>query len=153
MNWGNRIWWFMYICLGIFLQAGFSGLDFLLPGLIVAIQERKPVQLIWVLLIFTVLQEGMGSMAFGSTLIWYVSTSALFYLGYSLFEVENFLFIFLLSGCLAATHIGIMHGMAILQNLPLNFNRLIEESVFQALVTPFVWRIAQTSRRLVNHAH
>jgi len=143
----------MYICLGIFLQAGFSGLDFLLPGLIVAIQERKPVQLIWVLLIFTVLQEGMGSMAFGSTLIWYVSTSALFYLGYSLFEVENFLFIFLLSGCLAATHIGIMHGMAILQNLPLNFNRLIEESVFQALVTPFVWRIAQTSRRLVNHAH
>ena len=153
MSWANVLWWLIFICLGVFLQAGFSGLDFLLPGLIIAIQERRAVQLIWVLLIFTVLQEGMGSMAFGSTLLWYMSTMILFYLGYSLFEVENFLFIFLLSGCLAAVHIGIMHLMAELQNLPLNNNRLIEESVYQALVTPFIWRIAQMSRRLLNHAH
>ena len=41
MNWRNLLWWALYTCIGISLQAVLPGLDFLLPGLILAIQERK----------------------------------------------------------------------------------------------------------------
>lgn len=153
MSWGNFLWWFLYTCLAVILQSAFAGLDFFLPGLIVAIQERRPVQLLWVLIVFCLMQEGMGSMAFGGSLLWYGSAVALFYLGYSLFEVENFLFIFLLSGCLVAMHLGIAQLMASLQNIPLNSSRLLEEGVFQALLTPFIWRAAQMSRGVLRNAH
>lgn len=151
MNWGNVGWWIGYACIAIILQSRFPGLDFLLPGFILAIQERKPVQLAWVAAFFLLLQEGMGSMAFGGTLLWYALAVAFFFLGYSLFEVESFLFIFLLSGCLGLTHYAVFSIMAGLQDIPVNSRTLTDESVFQALMTPFLWRLAHFSRRFLNH--
>lgn len=152
MNWLNVGWWVAYAFMAVVLQVAFPGLDFLLPGFILAIQERDPVQLIWVTGFFLLLQEGMGSMAFGGTLLWYTLAVALFVLGHSLFEVESFLFIFLLSGCLGATHYIVFSLMTNLQDIPFNANTLMEESVFQALLTPFVWRLARFTRRLGKYA-
>lgn len=151
MNWANIGWWLAYACIAIVLQSRVPGLDFLLPGFILAIQERNGVQFAWVAVFFLLLQEGMGSMAFGGTLLWYGLAVLLFYLGYSLFEVESFLFIFLLSGCLGATHYVVFSIMAGLQDIPVHPQRLMDESVFQALLTPFLWRLAHFSRRFLRH--
>ena len=41
MNWANIGWWVAYACIAIVLQSRAPGLDFLLPGFILAIQERN----------------------------------------------------------------------------------------------------------------
>lgn len=151
MNWSNIGWWLGYACVAVALQSRVPGLDFLLPGFILAIQERNPAQFAWVAVFFLLLQEGMGSMAFGGTLLWYALAVVLFYLGHSLFEVESFLFIFLLSGCLGATHYAVFSIMAGLQDIPVNTRLLTDESVFQALLTPLLWRLAYFSRRFLRH--
>jgi hypothetical protein len=148
MNRANVAWWTVYTCLGVGLQTLFPGLDFLLPGLVLAIQERDTRQVFWLIAFFLLLQEGMGNMAFGGTLLWYMLTVASFFLGYSLFEVESFLFIFLLSGWLGAAHLGVFLVMADLQDIPVNVAAVMEESVIQALLTPFVWRLARLTRKV-----
>lgn len=146
MNWANLYWWIAFTFIGVTLQAVFPGLDFLLPGFILAIQEKNPPQFGWVALCFLLLQEGMGNMAFGGTLLWYSLAVALFFVGHSLFEVESFLFIFLLSGCLGVTHYLVIMIMAGLADMPADSQALMDESVFQALLTPFFWRLAFYTR-------
>ena len=150
MNWVNIGWWALYACIAIVLQSVVSGMDFLLPGFILAIQERNAVQFAWVTVFFLLLQEGMGSMAFGGALLWYALTVLLFYVGHSLFEAENFLFIFLLSACLGAAHYVVFSIMAGLQDIPVRAQALLDESVVQALLTPFLWRLAHYSRRFIH---
>ena len=151
MNWANVSWWFLYILLAVNLQKIFPGLDFLLPGFIIAVQERNIAQLSWVWLVFVLLQEGLGSLAFGGTIMWYLLAIVWFFVAYKLFEVESFLFIFLLGGLLAATHLAVFYMIASLQNIPVNSTKIMEESVYQALMTPFVWWAAQWTRRFVPH--
>ena len=79
MNWRNLVWWGGYASIGISLQAVLPGLDFLLPGLIRAIQERKKAQFLWVAALFLLIQEGTGSMLFGGTLVSYALAPAFFY--------------------------------------------------------------------------
>ena len=67
MSWINVGWWLCYAFAGITLQALMPGLDFLLPGFILALQERRYPQILAVGACFVLLQEGMGSMAFGGT--------------------------------------------------------------------------------------
>ena len=150
MNWANIGWWVAYACIAIVLQSRAPGLDFMLPGFILAIQERNGAQFLWVAVFFLLLQEGMGNMAFGGTLLWYALAVFLFRLGHNLFEAESFLFIFLLSGCLGVTHYLVFSIMAGLQGIPVHPQTLMDESVFQALFTPFLWRLAHYSRRFIH---
>lgn len=150
MSWANAIWWFLNICLAVLLQNNLSGLDFLLPLFIVALQEKNGLQLAWTTPVFLLLQEGMGTSYFGNTLLWYAATVAFFYFGHWLFEVENFLFIFLLSACLGASHYMVFSFMSNLQDIPVNLQTLLDESVFQALLTPLWWRFAVYTRQFVH---
>ena len=150
MNWRNLLWWALYTCIGISLQAVLPGLDFLLPGLILAIQERKKNQFLWIAVLFLLIQEGSGSMMFGSTLVSYALAPALFYVGYSLFEVDSFPFIGLLSLCLGIVHYVTTALMSSLQDIPFHAPLVMDESVIQTLMTPFLWRFAQFTLRFCH---
>ena len=125
MNWRNLVWWGGYASIGISLQAVLPGLDFLLPGLILAIQERKKAQFLWVAALFLLIQEGTGSMLVGGTLVSYG-------LG-----VVHYVTTALMSG---------------LQGIPFHAPLVMDESVIQTLMTPFLWRFAQFTRRFCHEA-
>lgn len=145
----NILWWVVYAGIAIVLQASafpLPRLDYLLPAFILALQEQRPVQFVWVALCFVLIQEGLGSFGFGGAFLSYALAVALFFVGSWLFEVESFLFIFLLSACLGVTHYLVFSTMADLQNISINTQDLLDESVFQALITPFIWRLAYFTR-------
>lgn len=147
----NILWWFSFTFIAITLQSYVAGVDFLIPGFIVLLQERSIKQFLWVTGIFLILQEGMGTMAFGSVLLWYFSAVALFILGKWLFEVQSLAFILLLSIALSATRYAILVLFANLQDLYINESRLFDYSVYQALLMPFLWNIASFTRRGIRH--
>ncbi len=149
MNTRNIVWWGLFLSLGIMLQQALPGLDVLIVGLILALQERSSLQTAWLLVVLILIQEGVGSLDFGASVLWYGVVIVLFFLGRWLFETENFLFVFLLSSCIGAGHFAVMWIMCALQYIPVNIPALLDESVLQALFIPFAWKLAGYSRRRI----
>ena len=149
----NVLWWLGFFYAGVCLQGFLPGLDALVIGLLLALQERKPLQIAWLLPVLVLVQEGSGSLDFGASILWYLAVVALFFMGHWLFEVENLLFMFLLSGCMGVAHMGIIRLMAALQYTPVDEATLLDESILQALFIPFAWRFAGMTRRVLVLSH
>ena len=146
----NFIWWFVFFIIAIIAQSIFLGIDFLLVGEIRALQERRIAQLIWVIIVAILLQEGMGTLPFGSALLWYVSAILVFYGGRALFEAANFIFIFLVSAILGVLHYFFILFVASLHDLTINNTRLLWECAIQVMIIPPLWRLAYFLRRNVK---
>ena len=143
----NAFWWGTFLFPAITLQRLFPGVDFLLVGLLVTLQERRYADLAWVLPLLIILQEGMGTREFGLILLWYVVVAAIFLLGRWLFDVENFLYAFLFSACLAASYFAVAFLMSPLYAVAVDAHRLLDESIHLALLLPVCWKLAQFTRR------
>lgn len=145
--WSNVFWWLCFIALAICVQALAPGLDVLVVGLIILLQEKDWRGMLWLAPLFILLQEGAGTRPFGAAIVWYASAIVLFRLGRWLFETENFLFIFLLSACLGAAYYGVAWLMAPLQNLSFNVDDTLEKGLLQAIFIPFAWRLLSATRQ------
>jgi hypothetical protein len=145
-NTRNLCWWVGFLFLAIALQRVFPGVDFLLAGFLLTLQERRYMDLIWVLPLLVILQEGMGTREFGVVLLWYVVVAVVFLPGRWLFDVENFLYAFLCSACLAACYFAVVFLMSPLYAVPVDTHRLLDESVYLALLLPVFWKLAQCTR-------
>lgn len=91
----------------------------------------------------------MGTLDFGTSVLWYLLVITLFFIGRWMFETENWLFVLLLSGCIGLAHYGVIWLMTRLQFIPLDTTQLLDESILQALLTPFVWQCSMMARRWV----
>ena len=120
MKWRQIVWWICFIILGLCVQSLAPGLDALAVGLLIILQEEDYRDMLWLLPLFILLQEGMGSRPFGSIIVWYAATIVMFKIGRWLFDTKNFLFMFLLSASLGGVYFAVDWLMAPLQNL--NFN-------------------------------
>lgn len=145
----NILWWTAFLGLGLALQQAFPGTDILAVGLFLALQERRPVQIAVLLVLLILIQEGVGTLDFGASILWYLLVITLFFTGRWMFETENWLFVLLLSVCLGVAHFGVIWLMTHLQFIPSDTARLIDESILQALLTPFVWQACRAARRWV----
>lgn len=138
---GNLFFWLMFIGFSIALQSIAPGLDVLAAGLIILLQEEDYKGLLWLLPLFVLLQEGIGTRPFGASIVWYSATVVLFLIGRWLFEVRNFIFVFLLSACLGFAYYGVAWLMAPLQNMAFNVENTLDKSLTQAIFMPFFWRL------------
>lgn len=145
----NILWWIMFLVLGLTLQQAFPGTDLLVAGLFLALQERRGLQTSVLLVVLLLMQEGMGTLDFGTSVLWYLLVVALFFAGRWMFETENWLFVLLISGCLGVAHYVVFWLMARLQFIPVNMTALLDESILQGLLTPFVWSFCMMARRWV----
>lgn len=146
------IWWLSFLAAAVGIQAFVPGLDVMTVGLIILLQERDYKNMLWLLPLFILLQEGMGTRVFGGVIVWYIAVIVLFRMGRWLFEAENFLFIFLLSACLGAAYFGVAWLMAPLQDLPFNFQDTLDKSLIQAIFIPFAWKLLVATRHGKAHA-
>ena len=126
----NILWWLAFFVIGLALQQALPGTDVLVVGLFLALQERRPVQIAVVLVLLILRQEGVGTLDFGASVLWY----------------------FLASGCLGAAHGAVIWLMTRLQYIPLETAGLVDESILQALLTPVLWQACRLARRwVVSH--
>ena len=133
------LFWLGFILAGIWAQHFVPGVDFLAPALIVCQQQRKVSATVWLAAAFIVLQEGMGSLAFGSLILWYAGMLVVYQAGRWLFESRNFLFIFIIGVFLGVWRYVLVQMMANLQYLAPEPRRLILECVLQAVVFTLEW--------------
>lgn len=135
-------WWAAYILVALILQQQFPGVDALAPGFLLSLQEKKRWQTFWLFLLFVLIQEGTGSLGFGSAPLWYGGQIVLFRLTERLFVAGNPLFVLMLSASLGAFHCLLTWFMCIVQKLPVEYLLLGQESLRQALIIPVIWGFA-----------
>lgn len=139
-KWLNFIWWSCFIALAICVQAMAPGLDVLVVGLLILLQEDDYRDMLWLAPLFVFLQEGIGTRPFGSIIVWYAATVVIYKIGRWFFATENFLFMFLLSACLGGAYFIVAWLMAPLQNLAFNIEDTLDKSLIQAIFLPFAWQ-------------
>jgi len=135
----NLLWWVCVVIAGIMAQRQVPGVDFLAAGFVLALQEERWTKSLWFALAAILIQEGDGSLAFGSGLIWYGALAAMYFFGHYLFEAKNFLFMIILGACQGAMHILLSLMMASLQDWSVAPERLWLEAIVQAVVFPMEW--------------
>ncbi len=138
----NAFWWCIFIIIATLLQKSFVGIDFYIIGFIILLQEEDYRQMLFVAPVLFLIQEGITTFSFGTTLMCYFSAIILIIMGRWLFEVENFLFMFLFSSALSFSYILIFMLFSRLQGIPYSQQELMDYNVIQALVMPLLWWIA-----------
>jgi len=131
--------WIVFTVSGLWLQNFMPGIDLLAPGLVLSLQEEKLRTSILLGVAWLLIQEGTGSLAFGTVLLWYAVLAALFYFGHYLFEAKNFLFMIIIGIALGALHIALMGIMGHLQEWRVIMSRVFMEGGIQAVVFPVEW--------------
>ena len=136
------LWWAAYIAVALILQQQIPGVDALAPGFLISLQDGKKGQSFWLFLLFVFIQEGAGSLGFGSALLWYGGQVALFRLAERLFLADNIVFVLMLSASLGAYRCLITWFICIVQKVPVEYMLLVQESLLQALLIPILWGVA-----------
>jgi hypothetical protein len=135
-------WWILYTAGALLVQQAVPGVDALMPGFLLALQEKKPRQLLLLFLVFTLIQEGSGSLGFGTAILRYGGAALLFRMSHDFFVEDNIVFISLLSVCLGLYHGLLVRLMCAVQNVPADFELLMRESLIQTLTIPLIWGLA-----------
>jgi hypothetical protein len=135
------IWWLLFTIAAIWAQSFMPGIDFLAPAIIVCLQMERLKQAIWLTVAFILLQEGMGTLAFGAGLLWYGALIILYFIGRWLFESKNILFVFFIGISLGVWHFILLKIMGQLENLPIATDPLLRESALQVAVFTIEWGI------------
>ncbi len=143
----NIVWWCLYLVAAVWLQARLPGVDAMLPGLIIAMQEKLWRQTAWVTLFCLLIQESTGSLAFGGGVLWYSFLFIYFQIGQSFFVTTSLVFIVLLSAAMGATLAAILLLLSLLQNIALFPPLLFEQAMVQALLIPPLWGVAYLTRK------
>jgi len=143
----NLIWWIAYTAVGIYLQCIIEGVDFLLPGLLIALQENNKTQLCWLVVIYIFIQEGLGSLDFGGMALWYISILSIASYIYKIFHYRMILYLPVISLFASISHYFIIMYLCLLQNIALNTSLLIQDCIMQALILPIMWIITLLLRR------
>ena len=143
----NMAWWAGYTFVGLLLQVHFPGVDALVPGLILSLQEERPRQTAWLFFLFLLIQEGTGSLVFGSAVLWYCGLFVLFAFGKIFFVTGSLFFTVILAATLGVFHVALMHTLGSLQGFSLSPYLLAEQAVTQALLIPPLYAAASLARK------
>lgn len=149
------LFWTIFTVAAIWGQFLVPGADFLAAGFVVSLQEQKRSRTIWLVLVWILLQEGMGSLAFGTVPLLYGTLYLGYYCGRWLFEPKNFLFI-----CLLGIFSGVMQAwlgltMAALQDAVPDRQAVLTAAAIQISLLPLEWALLTKlyAKYAVRHAY
>lgn len=148
------VWWVFFFIIAIWTQRLLPGIDALCIGLILVLQEGRLGRLLWLFPLLILVQEGGGSLAFGSSIIWYGSMVLFFVIGRNLFAVDSLIFMILFSLALGLMRFALIEVMSSLQGAYVPMGTLVNGSILQVLATPIAWGLALAFRqRFISNAH
>lgn len=133
--------WILFTCAAVWAQYFFPATDFFSSGLVVMLQFGLYKPVLFAGLVWMLIQEGTGGLAFGTMILFYLSLLAFFYLGGFFLEVRNIFFTMFLLLFMALFKIWIVSAMASLQDFVLSGQYSFEDFLVQAGVYFLVWMI------------
>jgi len=135
------IWWLLYTIFGIWLQRFIPGLDCFAPALAGCFYLGLTTTTFWLALIWILVQEGIGSLAFGSTLLFYTGITIFFFWSKIIFAKNSPLFFIGASVFTAGFYFLVMNIMTNLQELNVPMHILLQNSILILIFFPILMSI------------
>jgi len=136
------VWWALFCLVAVWLQFFFPGLDFIVPGVVVSLQEERWWRSsFWLLVAAVLLQDGMGGLGFGYGAAWYGLTLLFFQLGRRFFDPRSVALMVLLGAFLGALHFVLTFSLIRLEGMHFSWHHVVWESVAQAALFPVLWYV------------
>ncbi|SKA89553.1 hypothetical protein SAMN02745704_02153 [Paucidesulfovibrio gracilis DSM 16080] len=136
------IWWLLYCLVAVWLQYFFPGLDFIVPGVVVSLQEENWWRSsAWLVGFAVLLQDGMGGLGFGYGLAWYGLILLVFELGRRFFDPRSGALVGVLAVFLGLLHFSLTYSLTQLEGMGFTWEHALWESVAQAALFPPLWYI------------
>lgn len=142
-------WWALFIPLSLWVQSVVPGVDALAAGVILLALEERTKALCWFVPFCILIQEGIGTQAFGSSFLWYASILILLAVLRMFVECREFLFVCLLACAMGPVYILLCYLVGGLQNVMPDTHVLLGRGLAQALFTPPAWALAARTHRWV----
>ncbi len=151
----SLLFWGLFTVIAVWFQHLVPGTDFLAAGLLVSLQEQGRARSLWLAMLWILLQEGMGSLAFGTIPLLYGVLFLAFHFGRWLFEPKNYLFICLLGIFFGVAQAWLGLTMATLQGVIPDRNAVFTAAAVQVTLLPMEWALlAKLYEKYVKrHAH
>ena len=149
----RAFWWLCYTLAGIWLQEFLPGVDFLAPGLLLAMQEERPGAIAWLVVAWVIIQEGTGGLIFCFCPAWYGGLVVFYQVGRWLFDQKSFLFVCLTGLLFGLWMVGLTLALVGLEETRLFPEPLLVRALLQAALFPVVWWLASSwyPERLKSH--
>lgn len=139
--------WFFYTGLCIWVHTLFPGLDCFAPALIVCLHRKQYRTTFWLGLAWLLVNEGVGSLAFGSSILWYSGLILFFFLIQLFLSSGHVYFVLALALFAGCWQFFLFSSMARLQEVIVPQERLLAGSVLTALFFPLGWMLIQRLAR------
>lgn len=135
----SALWWSVFTLAGIWCQGFLPGIDCLAPGLFISLYDENTPGTITLATVWIILQEGMGTLAFGYAVIWYSLLVLFFVFTHNLFKPKSLILV-----CLAGGFLGVLKFVLTLSLLSLEakgspLGKILWESLLQAVSFPAIW--------------
>ncbi|MFI3271872.1 MAG: hypothetical protein R3Y11_07225 [Pseudomonadota bacterium] len=153
-TWSSCFFWLGLFVVGIYGQYLVAGLDVLCLAFIWTLHDERWSRFLWLMPVLIVLQEGGGSMDFGTSIVWYAAMLSLFLLGRCIFAVESIVFMLAFSLGMGVIHYILLSFMTGLQKINVTGSSLVHGSILQAICVLVLWGLVTITRqRFMKHAH
>jgi hypothetical protein len=136
------LWWTLYTLCGIWIQDAISGVDCFGPGLLLCLQTERSKSLVWLAPIWVLLQEGTGSLPFGSALLYYAGLIYFFLLIRPYINITSPMYILSVALFAGLWHFGVVHLVSALQDIHILSRQILTQSVRITAVFPVIWALA-----------
>mgnify|MGYP000058218049 CR=1 FL=1 len=136
------LWWILYTLCGIWIQGAIPGVDCFGPGLLLCLQTGRFKSLFWLAPIWVLLQEGAGSLPFGSALLYDAGLVYFFLLIRPYINLTSPMYILSISLFAGLWHFGVVHLVTSLQGIHILSQQILFQSIRLTAVFPVIWALA-----------
>ena len=134
----SLIWCLVYTIFAVWLQRYIPGLDCFAPALVGCLYLGITTATIWFAVIWILIQEGIGSLAFGSTLLFYAGIAIFFFSSKTIFTKQSWFFLINISIFTAGYYFLVMYCMCSLQELYIPWSVFLENSLLILVFFPIL---------------
>jgi hypothetical protein len=135
------LWWSLYTLFAVWLQGIFSGVDCFGPALVLCLQAQRIRNLVFLLPVWVLLQEGAGSLPFGSALLYYMGLVYFVILVRAYISITSPLYILILSLFSGVWHLSVIHIITSLEDIHIAIQPLLLQSIRIVIVFPILWAL------------
>ncbi|MCF8038017.1 MAG: hypothetical protein K9K79_01755 [Desulfohalobiaceae bacterium] len=137
------VFWLLYTVLCVWAHSFFPGLDCFAPALIVCLHLRRYRTAFWLGSIWLVINEGTGSLAFGSSIVWYCGLILFFFLIQLFLSSRHIYFVLTLALFAGGWQLFLYSSMVRLQELQVAQETILSGSLMTMLFFPVGWILVQ----------
>ncbi len=135
------LWWTLVTIFGIIIEGCIKGIGPFLPALLLCLQIGNIATTTFLAIFWMTIQEGGGSLPFGTLLLWYLGVTFVFFWMKNYLASSGIIFVVIISICSSLWYLLSIYTITGLEEITINQGLIFHNAIKQLIVFPLLWKI------------